>query len=435
MNLSSQMTRTLTGTLCLGVALSTVAACGSSGPGEGENTFFLTLVGDRNVYVENGERYELQVRYHDRYDEPLAGIVNFTIDGQTRGARLLSTSGSTDSNGVATVTLDARADDQAQFFVEATAPGAGTATWSVTIEQPAAPLDPRGVYQINSTFDLVEGLEEGTVRDVVHGILDFTDDPGTFLLMLAVEHLGWITEDQAKTFGPALTTLIKQNAPDFVNNLLEFGDNFGHIVQNFGVVSELTIRGEFTGRTADHKLTGVEFAYGTDQFYFTMGDMDVNNVEAKSVTFSLADNERDVSFGEHSMPFSYGAMLRIALEQVLIPAISNQNSLRGLLETYIPCDAVGEWLDERGWNIGQLGEAACAVLITMAATEVMNLIDGLDDVGLHLNIGGTARPVDTNRDGKPDVFLDGRWNGELTYAGRVSTTIDGARFRAERIGN
>jgi hypothetical protein len=434
MKTSSHMIKTLTPALCLGVALSTVAACGSSEPGEGENTFFLTLVGDRNVYVENGERYELQVRYHDRYDEPLAGIVNFSIDGTSRGARLLSNSASTDSNGVATVTLDARATDQAQFFVEATAPGAGTATFSVTIEQPAAPLDARGVYQINSTFDLVDGLEEGTVRTVVHGILDFTDDPGTFLLMLAADR-GWISESDAKTFGPALTVFLKQQAPDLVNDLLDIGDNLGHLLKNFGVVSELTVRGEFTGSAADHKITGVDFLFGTDTYHFTLGQMDVDNVEAKSVSFTLADNERDISLGEHSLPLSYGAMIRIALEQVVIWQLTGQNSLEGLLKAYVPCDKVAEWLEERNLNLGGLGEAACMSALGLAANELMKLIDGLDDDGLHLNIGGTARPVDTNRDGKPDVFTDGRWNGELTYAGRVSATIDGARFRAERIGN
>ena len=431
--LSPTATKTLTGTLCLGVALSSMA-CSSS---PDDHAYFLTLVGDRNVYLENGERYDLQVRYHDSNDEPLAGVVDFIIDGQPRGARLVSSSGSTDSNGIATVTLDASADRQAQFFIEASASDAGTATFSVTIQEASDPLEVDGTYQVDSTLNVVEGLQEGAVRNVVHGIIDFTEDPGTYLLLLVAEHTSFVSENQAKTFGPALTTILKKNAPDLVNDLLQLGENFGDIATSFGVVSELSINGRIGSLSADHKLTGVVLAYGSERHPFTMAQMNVDNVEAQSVRFAMEDNESAIALGEHEMPFSYGAMLRIALEQVLIPAISDEDTLVGFLQQLVPCDVVAQWLEETVNIDSGTGQIACDALVSVGANQLLQLIERLDSDGLKLVISGTAKPVSTNGNEKVDVLRDGTWEGTLEYAGRASAVLDARdnEFRAQRIAD
>lgn len=443
MQISKTMTKTLTGTLCLGVALSTMTGCGSSEPGD-DNAFFLTLVGNQNVYLESGDRYDLEVRYHDQFDEPLAGIVDFRIEGQARGARLLSSSSSTDNNGIATVTLDAAADSQASFYIEASAPDAGTATWSITIEEPQEPLDPRGTYHVESSFDMVSGLEDGTVKDVVDYVIEFTDSPVGFLIQLLADNcdLGICDqiENNKELLASVLDAALKQHAPEIVNDILQIGEDLVDLVHDFGVVSTLEITGSPSSYRASHEMTGVNFHFGESTHHFTFSEMDVESVEASNLSLAVSDNNRELTVSEHNLPLSYGTMVQIALEQVVIRAIEgNPASFADFLKSRIDCERVGEYLRD---NVGfidtpAIGTAACNLAIEQGAAALMRQIHRLDDAGLELSIEGRAQPVSTNGDERVDVLRDGRWEGNLEYAGSVGAALRGLdnQFRAERVGN
>jgi hypothetical protein len=419
-------TTTLTGTILLGAALSLTGACGSSEPG-GSGDAFLTIVGDRNVYLESGDQAELQVRYHDRAGEALAGVIEFTIDGQSGLAQLGSSSATTNSDGVASVTLQATNDDQASIFVEATAPGGDSVTWNVSLVQAAGPVDPNGVYRVDSSLDLVSGLEEGTVKTVIDTLIDFTANPAEFLVDLIIDlctaDLCNPIRDNRSLAIAAFQAVIDTYAPELITDFLEHGQNIGNLIQNFGVVSELTI----SGTSAEHLLTGVVLSYGSDEYSFTMGDMNLDNIEAADVSVSMANNDRQVVLGEHGLPFTYGAMIQLALEQVIIPLISNANAttLAQLLEELIDCSEIG----------GDIGEAACAFAINFAANQVMDLISGIDAAGLELVLSGTADPVSTNGDDRANVLRNGRWEGTLQYPGSIMVTLGASdnRFTAERL--
>jgi hypothetical protein len=437
-------THTITGSLLLGAAVSLSGACGS-GSEEGNYDSFLTIVGDRSVFLESGDQAELQVRYHDRAGEALHGSVEFVIEGEPSGAYLANAATTTSSEGIASVTIDANNNAQTTFTVRASAADAGSVSWEVTLAEPSIPLDPNGTYAMNSSFDIISGLEEGTVRDVVHGVRDFTQDPGTFLLRLAIEACGStcsLFSGLVDSVGPALTVFLRNLAPDFVDDLLDLGQEFFQIAHNFQIVSELQV----TGDSANHVTTGIIVASAAGEQLFTMAEMGVEPVAAESVTFSIVNNDRDVEIGEHSLPMAYGAMLKIAIEQVLIPSVDGApGTLASFLHNRIDCGPVGQFLEDNipGLPVTVLGFVVydgfdlCVDGINAGSNAIMNRLENLDATGLELVIGGTAQPVSHNSDGTLNVLRNGRWQGNMNYGTAVAATLEGLanNFRAERIGN
>jgi hypothetical protein len=425
-------TTKLTGTILLGAAVSLTGACGSSEPGEGSGDAFLTIVGDRNVYLESGDQAELQVRYHDRGGEALAGVISFSIDGASGLAQLSGNSATTNSDGVASVTLQAVNDDQDSIFVEATAPGAGSVTWNVTLAQAAAPVDPNGVYRVDSSLDLVSGLEEGTVKSIVDNVIAFVESPAAFLADLLLEQCGSTCENLNRSVViAAFEVALNQFAPDLVNDFLEHGSNFAGLIQNFGVVSELTI----DGSSGEHEMTGVRLTYGSDVHSFTMGQLNLDNVEAANISVTLSNNDRQVDLGEHGLPFSYGALIKLALEQVIIPLIdSSANNLQGFLANLIDCRVVADAIVDPENDLHSVVEAACIAARSFGAQYLVGLLDDIDGVGLEFVLSGSAEPVSTNGDDRANVLRNGRWEGTLQYPGSVMVTLDPSdnRFTAER---
>ena len=130
-------------------------------PAEGA---YLSIVGDRDVFLENGWTTRLTVRY----------------------------TGVTNSDGVVQVDLVAGPSGDALFTVEASAPYAEPVVWQVAVSEgapPLPPLDSTGRYSVGSKFDIVSGLP-GTAGDIINGFVEMTDDPydpATFVLDLIVD--------------------------------------------------------------------------------------------------------------------------------------------------------------------------------------------------------------------------------------------------------
>src|SRR5947207_2572013 len=49
---------------------------------------FLTIVGDRNVFLASGAHQTITVKYHDDAGSALAGTVRFRLDGTPKGSFL-----------------------------------------------------------------------------------------------------------------------------------------------------------------------------------------------------------------------------------------------------------------------------------------------------------------------------------------------------------
>lgn len=443
--------------LLLVAAVTTAAACagGDTGGDDDDDNVnpdeaFLTIVGDRDVFLENGWTHRLVVRYHDGDNEPLAGQVEFNLVGVAGGANLLDASGVTNSDGLVQIDLVAGQNGDSLFTVEASAVSADTVDWQIAVSEgapPLPPLDPTGTYSMDNEFDIVSGLP-GAAGDIINGFIEMTDDPydpATFILDLVIEEMdvGFI-EDLLDAARPALdgilNDLILSSSPDFVTKLLDIGDKLGQITRNFGLQSTLKvevvggIEGDDLGAT--HTITGVNLKVDGIVYKYTMPELSMTNIVVTQVGFRINAGETKVTVDEHSFPLSYGSVIMVALNEIIIPLVDPfASNLEELLSNLVDCYAVGfELADFIGFGSPGLYEGACEIGISAAASEIENQIRAIDDEALVLSIHGDAKPQDTNTDRKVDVLLNGHWEGTITYGSSSATLVrDDNTFRGERM--
>lgn len=427
------------------------AGCSSSegGTDDGKDPVpgdaYLTLVGDANVFLENGWRQTITVKYHDGADQALAGQIDFSVVGSSAGGTISSPNAVTNGQGLATVDVLAGAEGTAVFTIRAEAEYADAVEWTIAVsegDQPLPPLNVTGRYTVHSELDLVTGLP-GTVGDIINGFADMTDgpyDPATWLIDLVLEEVdsGTVTS-VANGFRPALdgilNDLLLSIAPGFVQDLLDIGSAFGQVSRNFGVVSTLDVdrvggvEGDELG--AVHTMTGMYFNVDSNRYTYSMADLGLENQALENLAFRM-ENENRVFIGDHTFNMPYGGMLLVALNDVIIPAIDPLASdLASLLGNSVDCAAVGQTLSsEIGIGSPSLYEGACQIGMNAAANFIEDQIRDLEGMDLAISTG-EARPMDTNTDALVDVLLNGAWTGSVNYFGSAATLTD-ATFRGER---
>jgi hypothetical protein len=156
------------------------------------------------------------------------------------------------------------------------------------------------------------------------------------------------------------------------------------------------------------------------------------NVVAKNIPITI-DATGKVTMAAHDMPLSYGAVLRLALDNAIIPLIDpNATDLNSLLTDYVDCSAVGEYAaDEIGIGTASMYESACKAGLTAAANLIYSEISKIDASALTFGETGIAKGLDKDHDGKVDTIQTGVWSGNLTY-GTAPSTLTGAKFNGTR---
>jgi hypothetical protein len=408
---------------------------------------YLTIVGDQNVFLENSWQQTITVRYHDGADRPLAGQVDFSIVGTADGGAVSAPAGVTNADGQVSVQVIAGDEGEAFFKVRAEAEYADAVEWTIAVsagQAPVPPLDPTGRYQVNSRFDLVSGVP-GTVGTVINTFLDMTDgpyDPATWLIDTILDEInnGTITS-AVNAFRPALDAIVNDLlisfAPGIVTDILDIGDMLGQVARNFGTVSTLEVEAGFgiegDELSATHTMTGVFFDINNQRYSFPLSALGMDYLVAEDVAFRL-EGETRVHIGAHEFPLSYGSLLLVALDEVIVPLIDPYASdLYDLFENMIDCQAVGQQLaDSIGVGSPSLYEGACILGVGAAVGVIYDQLASLDASAMLLGISGEARPQDTNTDRKVDVLTGGEWVGSVSYAG-VPATLTDSTFRAERM--
>jgi len=442
--------------LFLAIALATTAACGSDSKGGDDDDddnmptkAYLTVVGDSNVFLENGWTHRLSVRYHGADNQALAGSVDFRVVGGSGGGNLLDSSGVTNSDGIVQVDLVAGSAGDALFTIEAAAAAADSVTWQIAVTEgakPLAPLDATGSYSMGSEFDVTSGLP-GAAGTIINSFIEMTDDPydpATFVIDALVEELdSGFVEGLISVARPALDGLVNEMilaySPDFIDDIMRIGDLLGQLTREFGIVSTLDIQaatgieGHELGAT--HVIAGVTFDIDGADYTFSMADIGEEDIVVSNVAFRM-NSETKVIIGEHSFPLSYGSVLMLALNQVIIPLIDPRASdLYELLEGMVDCYAVGvEVANYVGFGSPSLYEGACTVGLAAVASEIEMDIRDIDSAGVVLTISGDATPQDTNTDRKVDVLRGGQWEGTISYGDTQATLArPDNTFRAERM--
>lgn len=299
-----------------------------------------------------------------------------------------------------------------------------------------------GRYKMNSTFDIATNMP-GTAGQITNHFIAATndpDDPTNWLLeqMINAMPSGAVRTalDSARGFVAGyLNDRLLQWAPDFVSTMVEIGNNLGDITKNFGLIEELDITlAQLEGSyAASHTVTGVRLKLDANERDFMFADNGLDEASVAAISTSVDGNGK-ITLGAHTLPVQYGAVIRIALDNMVIPAIdANATNLGELFNNQIDCYAVGGMIASAvGFGSASTYRGACETGVTAGANFLYSKISDVDANALEFGIAGSGRALDTNNDGTADKIQTGTWTGDLSYAG-TPAPLSTATFRGERM--
>ena len=300
--------------------------------------------------------------------------------------------------------------------------------------------DASGSYALHSTFDLSTNMP-GTVGVVVNTIIDATDDPE--------DPTKWVVDLMLSKMGSGTFKTLLSNAepfvvgylndrlldfaPDFVTTMVQLGADFGDMAKHFGTVEKLDVTGSGSSYMSVHTVTGAHLKVGTSEQDFAFSSYGVANTVVNGVAVTVNPSGK-LQIADHQVPMAYGKILRIGLDAMIIPALSQgATNLDQLLEDKVDCDAVGQAVaDAIGFGGASTFAAGCHAGLSAGADLIYSKITGIDATALTFEIAGTVRPVDSNNDGKADKLTTGAWTGMLSY-GSTPSVLAPATFFGERM--
>ncbi len=296
-----------------------------------------------------------------------------------------------------------------------------------------------GKYAMRSTYDLATNMpgKIGTAANIFIAATDDPDDPTNWLLEQMINAM---PNGTVKTFlngargyvSGYLNDQLLNWAPDFVSTMVQVGADFGYMTKHFGMNETLEVTGANDALTSTHTVNGMHFKFGNQERDFAFADYGVANVSVQNVALTFDATGR-LTVAQHQVPLHFGQVLRIALDNGIIPLVdTNATDLTTLFRDKIDCYAVGGYVaDAVGFGSASTYESACIAGLGAGANYLYGQIADIDTDALNFGIAGTARAVDSNNDGNADKIQTGVWTGNLSYAG-TPAPLSTATFHAER---
>lgn len=301
----------------------------------------------------------------------------------------------------------------------------------------AVPLSLQGQYAVQSDFDIATNMP-GTAGDVVNGFIQATDDPDDptkyvldqLINQLPNGTLKSVVQGAESFVAGYLNDRLLDVAPDFVTRILDVGDKFGQVARHFGLIEQLDVG---ANGQATVTVTGVHFKVDTEELDFAFHDFQLADVKVTGVAVTL-DATGKVTIASHKLPLSYGKLLRLAVDNVIIPMVDPAAvDLSDVFHDAVDCTNVGQYVyDAIGIGSPSTYEAACGAGLTFAASAIYQQIDKIDASAFEFDVAGIAKAVDTNHDGKADKIQTGKWTGTLSYAG-TPAPLSTATFLGARL--
>jgi hypothetical protein len=301
-------------------------------------------------------------------------------------------------------------------------------------------LDASGTYELSSTFDIAANMP-GTVGEVTNAFINMTDgstDPADWILEQVIAKISNNTLKSllngARPFVAGyINDRLLQIAPDFVTTIVQVGQDFGQVARNFGLNEKLEVSGAFPNYMSKVSAVGVKFKIDQMEQDVLFSDHAVAPVEATGVGVTL-DATGKLDIAEHKLPLSFGKILRIGLDTVIIPAVDpTATNLQTLLANLVDCNQVGIAIDDAlGFGGSSTWAAACTAGMIFGSAAVYSKIDGIDGSALEFGLVGVAKAVDSNGDKKVDNIQTGKWTGTLSYSG-TPAPLAAATFIAKRM--
>jgi hypothetical protein len=293
---------------------------------------------------------------------------------------------------------------------------------------------------VQSEFDMTTGLP-GDVGQIVNGIIEATDgpdDPGRWLCDTAAAQISNgtlrdLAEAACAVAGGYINDRLLEIAPDFVTTLIQVANDLGHVARNFGLESQLDIMASGQGFVSKHTVTALSFKLEGSQAaeLFPLADYGMPAVAVSNVGLTWETTGK-ITVQQHQIPLSYAAVLRVALDEVIIPAVDpTASNLPELLQNLVDCNAVGVAIyDAIGFGSVSTFEAACESGLVAGGNLAYSQIGNLGEV--KFQITGTARGTDANGDKKVDQIKSGTWAGMIDYSGTLAplsnSTFAGSRM-------
>ena len=308
------------------------------------------------------------------------------------------------------------------------------------------PMDASGKYQMASTFDIATNMP-GKVGEVTNTFIAMTDgaaDPAEWLIDQIIAKTTNSTLKSilttAKPFVAGyLNDRLLEIAPDFVTTIVQVGNDFGQMAKNFGLNETLDVSGSGMTYTSTVSALGVHFKVDNVESDIMFADNAIAPVSAAGVAVTL-DATGKLDIGEHKLPLSYGKVLKLGLNKVIIPALDpSATDLNTLLAHLVDCGAVGQAINDA--LVSQFGfgggagtwTTACSAGLNFGSAAVYSKIDSIDSSALEFGLVGVAKAVDANKDSKVDTIQTGKWTGTLSYGGTPSPLAAGATFSGTRM--
>jgi hypothetical protein len=323
--------------------------------------------------------------------------------------------------------------------------GSGSGSGSGSDDAPRQ-LDAAGKYQMASTFDIATNMpgEVGQVTNTFIAMTDGAADPAEWI----IEQI--IAKTSSSTLKNILTTAkpfvagylndrLLQIAPDFVDTVLQVGNDFGQMAKKFGINETLEVSGSGTMYTSTVTALGVHFKVDNIETDIAFADHMIAPVSAASVGVTLDATGR-LDIAAHKLPLSYGKILRVGLDTVIIPAINpSAANLQTLLASLVDCNAVGVAINDA--LVSQFGfgggagtwATACSAGLVFGSAAVYAKIDSIDGSALEFGLTGVAKAVDKNNDSKVDTIQTGKWTGTLSYGSSMPAPLAEATFVGTRM--
>jgi hypothetical protein len=299
------------------------------------------------------------------------------------------------------------------------------------------PTTPEGTFAMQSTFDIATNAP-GTPGTVANYFINATDDPDDPTKFIVDELIKALPDGSIKNFvkssAPFITGYLNDRlldiAPDFLAKLIEVGDKFGQVTHNFGTLEVLQI--DSSGK-AVKTVRGLHFKVDNVDLDYNFADYGIAETKVEGLQVTLSETGQ-VGVSQHMVPMKYGQVLKLAVDQAIIPMIDpSMSNLSDLLKSLVNCQAVGQYVyDAIGFGSPSTFESACNSGLAAAGSAMYKALDNMDSAALEFRLTGVAKGVDKNHDGKMDDIQTGTWTGELGYAGTPAPLAPNSKFFGTR---
>jgi hypothetical protein len=298
-----------------------------------------------------------------------------------------------------------------------------------------APTTPEGTYAMTSQFDLATNVP-GTAGTITGYVIDATDSPEDPTLFIVQKLTAALPNGPIKDGVVSATPFVAgylndkllEVAPTFFTKMLALAKGFGQVTKNFGMVEILEV--DAAGH-AVKTVKGLRFEIDGVEQEFAFADYGIAETRVDGLQVSLAKTGL-ISISEHKVPMKYGQVMKLALDQALIPMIDPASANLGqLFKHAVNCTAVGKFVYEKiGIGSASTFESACNTGLAAGANALYNLMNNIDGAALEFALAGEARGIDRNRDGKMDEIVTGTWSGGMSYAGTPAPLAEAKFFGA-----